>query len=149
MFIVKKPIEDLNRPLIRPATTYDFLNYDKYKNAISDIEDILAKHTQQINELKNNLIIDTSQTKIAYITLLADAWQGTDSPYSQIVNIEDITTNSKVDLSLSAEQLLDLRNKNLSFVTENIEGTLTVYAIGQKPIDNYNFQATITELLDM
>ena len=84
--------------------------------------------------------------KIGYVTLLADAWLGEDKLYQQVVEIEGVTENSQVDLTPSVEQLLVFYDKDLAFVTENEGGVVTVYAIGQKPANDYTIQVTITEV---
>ena len=88
----------------------------------------------------------TPSAKISEVSLWADAWIGTESPYSQVVSIAGVTSNSQVDLTPSVEQLSIFHNKDLSFVTENENGVVTVYAIGQKPTNDYIMQATITEV---
>ena len=85
-------------------------------------------------------------SKIGNATLLASAWKGTASPYSQVVNINGVTANSQVDLTPSADQLAVFHDKDLAFVTENDDGVVTVYAIGQKPTNDYTIQVTITEV---
>ncbi len=85
--------------------------------------------------------------KIGTVMLLADAWVGETSPYSQIVDIEGVTENSQVDLTPSVEQLVVFYDKDLAFVTENEDGVVTVYAIGQKPTNDYTIQVTITEVM--
>ena len=81
------------------------------------------------------------------VTLLASAWTGSDSLYSQVVTINGITEYSKVDLLPSVEQLAIFHNKDVAFVTENEDGVVTVYAIGDKPTLDYTMQAQITEVL--
>lgn len=54
--------------------------------------------------------------------------------------------NCQVDLTPSVEQLLVFYEKDLTFVTENEDGVITVYAIGQKPEHDYTIQVTITEV---
>jgi hypothetical protein len=66
--------------------------------------------------------------------------------YSQEVPIAGVTENSQVDLTPSVEQLLVFYEKDLTFVTENEGGRVTVYAIGQKPENDYTIQVTITEV---
>jgi hypothetical protein len=90
--------------------------------------------------------ISKPQVRIANVTLLTDAWVGTVSPYSQVVQIDGVTENSQVDLTPSVEQLVIFHDKDLGFVTENDDGVVTVYAIGQKPMDDYTIQVTITEV---
>lgn len=88
----------------------------------------------------------TYAAKIGVATLLADAWVGTESPYSQVISIDGVTANSQVDLTPSVEQLGIFYEKDLTFVTENENGVVTVYAIGQKPKNDYTIQVTITEV---
>lgn len=84
--------------------------------------------------------------RIAYVDLLAANWVGSTSPYSQVVEIDGVTENSQVDLTPSIEQLVIFYEKDLGFVTENEDGVVTVYAIGQKPENDYTIQVTITEV---
>ncbi len=80
------------------------------------------------------------------VQLLASRWEGEASPYSQVIFIDGITENTKVDLLPSVEQLAIFHNKDLAFVTENDDGVVTVYAIGQKPLNDYTIQAMISEV---
>lgn len=80
------------------------------------------------------------------VTLLASAWTGSNSLYSQVVNIDGVTGYSKVDLLPSVEQLAIFHNKDVAFVTENDDGVVTVYAIGDKPTLDYTMQVSITEV---
>lgn len=84
--------------------------------------------------------------RIGNVTILADNWVGEASPYSQVVKVDGVTENSQVDLTPSAEQLAVFYEKDLAFVTENEGGIVTVYAIGQKPENDYTIQVTITEV---
>lgn len=85
--------------------------------------------------------------RIADVTILASAWKGTASPYSQVVSVDSVTPYTQVDLTPSAAQLAIFHNKDLAFVTENEDGVITVYAIGQKPTNDYTIQATLTEVM--
>jgi len=87
-----------------------------------------------------------SVVRIAEVDLVASAWVGAASPYSQVVNIPGVTMYSQVDLTPSVEQLAIFHDKDLSFVTENENGIVTVYAIGQKPENDYVIQVTIKEV---
>jgi hypothetical protein len=87
-----------------------------------------------------------SSAKIGYVTLLADSWIGDDVLFSQVVDIEGVTQNSQVDLTPSVEQLVIFYEKDLTFTTENENGVVTVYVIGQKPTNDYTIQVTITEV---
>ena len=84
--------------------------------------------------------------RIANVNLLAANWVGDSNPYSQVVEIEGITPYSQVDLTPDVQQLVVFYEKDLTFVTENEDGVVTVYAIGQKPTNDYTIQVTITEV---
>jgi hypothetical protein len=86
-------------------------------------------------------------SEIIEIELLASAWQGSDGLYHQEVDIDGVTPHSKVDLQPSVEQLVLFHDKDLALVTENDDGVVTVYAIGDKPTRDYTIQATITEVI--
>lgn len=89
---------------------------------------------------------DKPVATIGEVTLLASEWVGDSSPYSQVVAVDGATENSQVDLTPSVEQLAIFHHKDLAFVTENEDGVVTVYAIGDKPMNDYTIQVTITEV---
>lgn len=100
-----------------------------------------------MNEILAELKSSASPAKIGEVSLLASAWIGDNSPYSQVVNVDGVTENSQVDITPSVEQLVVFYEKDLTFVTENEGGVVTVYAIGQKPENDYTIQVTITEVI--
>ena len=85
-----------------------------------------------------------SSVTLGTVTLLANKWQG--DPYRQVVSIAGVTEYSQVDLKPSVAQLAIFHDKDLAFVTENDGGTVTVYAIGDKPENDYTIQVSITEV---
>lgn len=91
-------------------------------------------------------MLTVKPSRISTATLLADKWIGTESPYSQVVTVVGATERSQVDLTPSVEQLAIFHNKDLALVTENEDGVITVYAIGQKPTNDYTIQVTLTEV---
>ena len=107
---------------------------------LQHIEDGIVAAFEEITKLKNGV------SRITTVRLLASAWVGEGSLHSQIVTIEGITANSQVDLTPNVTQLVAFYDKDLTFVTENEGGVVTVYVIGQKPTNDYTIQATITEV---
>ena len=81
------------------------------------------------------------------ITLLANAWVGNSSPYSQVVNIDCITNYSRVDLNPTVEQLAEFTNEGITLVTENTNKRITVWALNKKPSKDYQIQITVIEVL--
>ena len=91
--------------------------------------------------------LGTAQVRVSEITLSAASWvQRSTNLYAQEVSISGVTAYSQVDITPSVEQLVVFYEKDLAFVTENENGTVTVYAIGQKPSNDYTMQVTITEV---
>lgn len=99
-----------------------------------------------VKKCLNETTIKVTPARITDVTLNARDWVGDTSPFYQVVNIEGVTENSQVDLTPSVEQLTIFYEKDLTFVTENENGIVTVYAIGQKPENDYVIQATVTEV---
>ena len=87
-----------------------------------------------------------SQIRLTEVVLLASEWVGDESPYSQVVTVDGVTEYSKVDLQPSVEQLEVFHDKDIAFSTENEDGVITVYAIGDKPTQDYTIQATVMEV---
>lgn len=85
--------------------------------------------------------------KITEVTILADAWKGGESPYSQVVEVDGVSVNSMVNLHPSVEQLDVFRERDHVFSTENDGGVVTVYAVGDKPTHDYTIQASIMEVV--
>lgn len=86
------------------------------------------------------------ETRIGEVELLSAKWVGSGNLHSQVVTIDGVTENSQVDLTPSVEQLVVFYEKDLTFLTENDGGVVTVYAIGQKPENDYTMQVTISEV---
>lgn len=100
-----------------------------------------------VNDLVTKQYVDNKfSTKTASVTLAADSWTGTESPYSQEVTIDGVTANSKVDLNPTGEQLNSIATNRTILNTANDNGTVTVYAVGNKPMEDYTMQVTITEV---
>lgn len=74
-------------------------------------------------------------------------WKGAISPFSQVIFVPGVTATSKIDLQLGYEQLNTFRDQEIAFVAENVNGEITLYAIGEKPKADVNLQATLTEVV--
>ena len=106
---------------------------ESLKGKIANIEEVIQSVVSQIN-------------KISTVTLPSSGWVGEASPYSQIVNIQGATENSKIDLNPTIEQLSIFHEKDIAFVVGNENGVIRVYCIGQKPTNDYTIQVSITEV---
>ena len=107
-----------------------------------DVSGEIENLKEMINSLKAKSLVRTVS-----ISIPASGWiTRSDSLYSQSISIDGITEYSKIDLQPTMEQLTIFYEKDITFVTENDGGDVTVYCIGQKPANNYEIQATITEV---
>lgn len=111
-------------------------------------------------EEMNRAIERLAVPSYAFVTLLGGSqnWTAedvTDSAgtvigcrYGQTVNVNNavITENSKVDLLITSEQMVVFYEKDLAFVTENDDGVVTVYCVGNIPEHDYKIQAIVTEV---
>ena len=85
------------------------------------------------------------------ITIYANKWEkASDDRWFQKVIVDNvvITPNSKVDLQPSSEQIVVFHEKDLAFVAENEGGIVSVYCVGQRPLNDYTVQATVTEVVE-
>ena len=84
------------------------------------------------------------------VTIYPDKWvQASDDRWYQVVTVDNtiVTSHSKVDLQPSAEQLYVFHNKDLAFVTENKNGVVSVFCIGQVPTNEYIIRAIVTDVI--
>lgn len=133
--------------VIQGKSAYEIAVEEGFKGTKKEwLDSLKAIAPEDVQQMVNQIIKNAALAKIGNVTLLASAWVGTDSPYSQVVTVEGATENSQVDLTPSVEQLAVFHEKDLAFVTENEGGVVTVYAIGQKPENDYEIQVTITEV---
>lgn len=100
----------------------------------------------EVQELKGAINGGGSSVEVGYVSLIAAKWEGEASPYSQKVDIAGVTEKSMVTLQPNVDQLAIFHDKDLAFVTENEDGEVTVYAIGDKPLNDYTIQVSITEV---
>lgn len=110
---------------------------------------ILAKIPDLIDQIRTEVrdaLATKSKITVGTINLIADKWVGSGKMYSQVVNIDGVNEYSQVDLTPSVEQLAIFHDKDLAFVTENVGGVVTVYVLGDKPINDYTMQITIKEV---
>lgn len=136
--------EDPNNPLNEFHTTMASL---PILDAMETCEELIRDHADILEQWRNELFaIVKPFVKLVWIDLPSSAWEGDESPYSQVVTIDGVTPYTKVDLLPSIEQLAIFHEKDLSFVTENDNGVVTVYALGDKPANDYFMQAQITEV---
>lgn len=91
-------------------------------------------------------IIASMKPKSTTVTILAANWTGNANPWSQVVSINGITENSKIDLQPTAQQIVALQDAEVSIMLQNDSGIVTAWAIGKKPTVNYTFDVLITEV---
>lgn len=84
--------------------------------------------------------------RVATITLDADSWSGSSSPYSQVVEINTVTTATKVELNPTVSQIISLQNDDIALMAENDAGSVVIYSFGGKPSSDMTMQCTLVEV---
>ena len=124
-----------------PVKGVDYFNENDKDEIKRYIDNIVEEALKKVND-----IVNKSLTRTITINLRRSEWLEDDGRYYQVIAIPNITPYSKVDLQPTAEQLVIFHEKDIAFVTENENGVVTVFCIGQKPTNDYIMQATITEV---
>ena len=121
------------------------MSYEKQTFVDGDVltADQLNRMADALAELYASL---GSTVTVSDVELLAANWEGEASPYYQVVTIRGATEYSQIDLKPTIDQLAIFHDKDLAFVAENEDGMITVYALGDKPQNDYTIQVTITEV---
>ena len=88
-----------------------------------------------------------SAVKLITLLLTAQDWKGAVSPWFQTVTPEGISVNSRIDLLPDVQQLENFRQGGISLFAENENGTVTVYALGNKPGEDLTVQGAAMEVI--
>ena len=120
----------------------------EYDNGIPRLK--IGDGEKEFSQLPYMSIDSFVMPKPISVTIYANKWaQASDNRWCQEVTVTNgaITPRSKVDLQPSSEQLVVFHEKDLAFVTENEDGVVSVYCVGQVPTNDYTIQATVTEVV--
>ena len=109
----------------------------------SVVGDNIVTIEDRITALENKQKLSVVTTTVS---IPAANWTGNASPYSQVVTVDGITDNSKIDLQPSIEQLAILQDEEISLVAVNNGGIVTVYALNNLPTVDFEMQTLITEV---
>lgn len=111
-----------------------------------EIEDVVS--SEQLPSVEERLVsLESKQAFITTITLLASAWTGDLSPYSQVITIDGVTSNSMIDLQPTPEQLATWQDEGLAFTTLNDNGTVYAYVAGDLPTEDISVQVKVQEVI--
>ena len=84
--------------------------------------------------------------RISTITLAEANWTGNSSPYAQVVDINTVTSATKIDLQPTVSQIVEMQNADIALMAENLDGVVTIYSFGGKPIGDMTMQVLLTEV---
>ena len=101
---------------------------------------------QEVWGALNDTSSTVSKPKLATITISASKWGGSTSPYSQVVSVNGVNANSKLDLQPTPNIIASLQDSETSLMLTNNNGVVTAWAIGNKPTENYTVDVLITEV---
>lgn len=81
------------------------------------------------------------------ITVVQNQWQkGEGNIWYQVVPVNTVTPNTKVDLQPTAEQVLAMQEGGITLMTGNNNGVVTLYGVGGVPMDPWTIQVLLTEV---
>ena len=90
-------------------------------------------------------VLAEAKPRIVTVELTTNWVQESNGKYGQEINIDGITSHSRLDLQPDATMLAEFKDLNLVFTTENTNGAIIVYSVGDMPLKSYTMQATIVE----
>lgn len=83
--------------------------------------------------------------KITTVAIPVSGWKNAASPYQQTVAVDGLSQNSKIDFQPTQTQAAWFERTALFAVNEG--GTVTVYALGDKPTKDMTLQAVLTDVV--
>ena len=142
-------------PMAGEIIVYDIdenYNYERIKigDGTTNVNDLpfsnsyLDKTIETLADQINK--IPQRYTIISNITLPSSGWVGDASPYSQTIEIDNITDTCIVDLQPTIEQITDMQNYNIGLTAVNDNSVITIYAFNNKPTVDYSMQISITDI---
>ena len=87
-----------------------------------------------------------SMPKLTTVTIPASGWSGSSSPYSQVVAINGVNVNSRLELLPTPAQIAELQEAEISLTVTNNNGTVTIYSFYGKPESDMEMQVLITDV---
>jgi hypothetical protein len=90
-------------------------------------------------------VLTKAKPRVTTITLTADWIEVAEGKYGQVIELGEITKYSRLDLQPDVDMIAEFKKLGLVFVTENNDGVITVYSVGNMPLNSYTMQATIVE----
>jgi len=99
-----------------------------------------------INTVEDGTGVIPVLPRVATITLPKVSWTGSAAPYSQVVQINTVTSATKIDLQPTVAQIVSLQNDDIALMAENVDGVVTIYSFGGKPSADMTMQVLLTEV---
>ena len=88
-----------------------------------------------------------SSGKITQVTLPAANWKNATSPYFQTVEVAGVSESSLINIQATKEQVAKMCIEGTALHMENDAGTVTAWAIGNKPAEDMVLQVSLTEVV--
>lgn len=129
-------VDELN--FLMQDTQSDPITEEKTCLTPADVRSIAKKEAKEAKEDATDLLVT--------ITLSAADWNGTQSPYLQIISVAEDLSNRQVALLPDKQVLFQLFTNGTALTTENNGETVTVYAIGNKPAFDITMQAALSKM---
>ena len=87
-----------------------------------------------------------SLPRLVTITIPVSGWSGSNNMYSQVISVNGVNANSKLDLQPTSSQIAALKNAEIVLMASNNNGKVTIYSVNGKPSTNLTMQMLITDV---
>lgn len=87
-----------------------------------------------------------SMPKLTTVTIPASGWTESTSYYSQVIPVNGVNVNSRLEMLPTPAQISMLQEAEISLTITNNNGVVTVYSFYGKPSSNIDMQILITDV---
>ena len=84
--------------------------------------------------------------KLMTVTIPVAGWSGNASPYNQVIAMNGVNVNSRLEMLPTPDQILMLQELEISLTITNNNGVVTVYSFYGKPESDMEMQILVTDV---
>ena len=84
--------------------------------------------------------------KLTTVTIPTDGWTESTSYYSQVISVNGVNVNSRLEMLPTPAQISILQESEISLTITNNNGVVTVYSFYGKPEQDLQMQILITDV---
>lgn len=94
----------------------------------------------------DDVTVCSSMPKLTTVMIPDSGWSGSSSPYSQVIAVNGVNVNSRLELLPTPAQISELQEAEISMTITNNNGVVTLYSFYGKPANTMEMQILITDV---